>query len=68
MPSYFSGFSNLILELVKVPGLAAAGGASGAGGGAYVYCAAVYTACHHLMTLSIRSFAIYSAVNDTSVT
>ena len=42
-----------------------AGGAGGAGGGAYVYCAAIYAACHHLTTLSIRSLAIYGTVNET---
>ena len=54
-----------MLELVRVPGPIAAGGAGGAGGGAYIYCAAVYAACHCLTTLSIRFLAIYSTVKDT---
>ena len=63
-PSNFSGLSNLIFEPVNVPGPVAAGaGAGGAGGGACY--AAVYAACHHLTTLSIKSFAVYGALNDT---
>ena len=60
-----------MLELVRVPGPAAAGGAvggGGSGGGAYICCAAVYAACHRLITLLIKSFAIYSTVKDTWVT
>ena len=63
-----------MLELVKVPGPIVAGGAGGdggaggAGGGAYVCCAAVYAACHHLTTLLIKFLAIYGAVSETWVT
>ena len=64
---YISGFFRLILELVRVPGPIAAGGAGGIGE-AYICCAAMYVACHHLTTLLIKSFAIYGAVNDTWVT
>ena len=66
-PSYFSGFSNFILELVNVSGPVTAGVTGGAGGG-YVCCAAVYAACHRFTTLSMRSFAIYGAVSETCVT
>ena len=57
-----------MLKLVRVPGPVAVGSAGGASGGAYVCCAAIYTACHHLTTSLIRSFAVYGAVNDTWVT
>ena len=63
-PSNFSGLSNLMFEPVSVPGPVATGaGAGGAGGGAC--CAAVHAACHRLTTSSMRSFAVYGALNDT---
>ena len=60
-----------MLELVKLPRLIMAGGAGDAGGadgGAYVCCAAVDAAYHRLTALSIRSLAVYGAVNETWVT
>ena len=62
-PSNFSGLSNLIFELVSVPGPTAAGAGAGGTGGAY--CAAVYAACHRLTTSSIKSFAVYGTLKDT---
>ena len=53
-----------MLQLVRVPGPAAAG-AGGGTGGTYICYAAVYTAYHHLTTLLIDSIAACGAVNET---
>ena len=66
-PSYFSGFSSLILELVRVLAPIAAGGGAAAGGTCVCF-AAVHAACHNLTASSIKSFATYGAVNYTWVT
>ena len=52
----------MILELVKVPGPVAAGGAGAAGGSACF--AAIYAACHRFTTLLIRSLAVYGALSE----
>ena len=65
-PSNFSGFSNFIFDPVNVPGPVAAGAGAGAGGvGGGTCCAAVYAACHHFTTSSIKSFAVCGALKDT---